>query len=56
LVSGSPREIKEMVKQRIDQLGKGGGYVLSATHNILADVPPANLVAMLEAAREHGSY
>jgi uroporphyrinogen decarboxylase len=56
LVNGSPKDIKEMVKRRIDQLAKGGGYILSATHNILADVPPVNLVAMLEAAKEYGSY
>lgn len=56
LVKGSPKEIREMVKRRIGELGRGGGYVLSATHNILSDVPPENLVAMLEAARESGGY
>lgn len=56
LASGTPGQIKEMVKERIGQLGRDGGYVLAATHNILTDIPPANLVAMLEAAIEYGSY
>lgn len=56
LANGTPKDIKELVKRSIDQLGKGGGYVLSATHNILSDIPPENLIAMLEAAKEYGSY
>lgn len=54
LVKGSPEQIRELVKRRVGELGKGGGFVLAATHNILSDVPPQNLAAMLEAARESG--
>ena len=28
----------------------GGGFVFQQVHNILADVPPANLAAMYDAA------
>jgi uroporphyrinogen decarboxylase len=35
---------------------KGGGYVFNQVHNIMADVPPENVVAMLEAAYEFGRY
>ena len=52
LVKGSPGQIRELVKRRIGELGEGGGFVLSATHNILSDVPPENLTAMLEAAQK----
>jgi uroporphyrinogen decarboxylase len=52
LPSGTPEEVKEEVKRRIDDLGPGGGYVLSAVHNIQAEVPPENIVAMFEAGRE----
>jgi uroporphyrinogen decarboxylase len=31
-------------------LGDGGGYVLASVHNILAEVPPENIVAMFETA------
>jgi uroporphyrinogen decarboxylase len=56
LVKGTPKDVKEMVKRRIDQLAKGGGYVLAATHNLLTDVPPENIVAMFDAAVEYGRY
>jgi len=29
----------------------GGGYVFQQVHNIMADVPPANVVAMSDAVR-----
>ena len=54
LPQGSPVEVRAEVKRRIDDLGPGGGYVLAAAHNIQADVPPENVVAMFEAARING--
>ena len=30
----------------------GGGFVFQLVHNILADVPPENIVAMFDAVRE----
>jgi len=56
LIKETPENVKEMVKRRIDKLGKGGGYVLSATHNLLTDVPVENIVAMFEGAAEYGQY
>ena len=32
----------------------GGGFVFNTIHNILADVPPENIVAMFEAVAEYG--
>jgi uroporphyrinogen decarboxylase len=43
------------VKRRIEDLGPGGGYVLAAVHNIQADVPPENIVALFETGKEYGS-
>ncbi|MBN1581718.1 MAG: hypothetical protein JXA89_13520 [Anaerolineae bacterium] len=48
---GTPDAVKTEVERRIRDLGPGGGYVLSAVHNIQPDVPPQNVVAMFEAAR-----
>ncbi len=56
LPRGNTRDVHEEVKRKTAAYGKGGGYVLSADHNILVDVPPENLIAMFEAAREYGSY
>ena len=44
------------MERKIDVLAKDGGYILSADHNILIDVPPQNLEAMFEAAYELGRY
>ena len=52
---GTPAEVRAQVRRRIGELGPGGGYVLSAAHNIQADVPPENVVALYDAAREGGS-
>ncbi len=53
---GSPREVKEEVKRRIEDLAPGGGYLLASCHNIQADVPPENIEAMFEAGEEYGKY
>ncbi len=56
LPNKTPKEIKEHVKKRIDIFSKNGGFVFNQVHNILADVPPENVIAMLEAAYEFGFY
>ena len=52
----TPEEVKENVKQNMKAFKPGGGYVFNNVHNIQADVPPANVLAMYEAAYEYGSY
>ena len=37
-------------------LAPGGGYVFNTVHNIQADVPPENIIAMWEALQEYGVY
>jgi uroporphyrinogen decarboxylase len=54
LPRGTPQQVREEVKRRLDDLADGGGYVLAAVHNIQADVPPENVVALFEAALEFG--
>lgn len=48
---GTPEQVKEQVKKHVDILAPGGGFVFQQVHNILADVPPENIMAMFEAAR-----
>lgn len=50
---GTPAEIRDHVRRRIEILAPGGGFVFNTVHNILADVPPANVVAMVETLAEY---
>jgi uroporphyrinogen decarboxylase len=52
LGQGTPRQVREHVRGLLEIWRPGGGYVFQQVHNIMADVPPANVVAMLDAARD----
>jgi uroporphyrinogen decarboxylase len=54
LPHGSVEEVRAEVSRLIDVLGRGGGYVLGAVHNVQPDVPVANLLAMYEQGRGTG--
>ncbi len=54
LPSGTPAEVRDDVKRNIEALAHGGGYVFNTIHNIQADVPPENIIAMWEALQEYG--
>jgi uroporphyrinogen decarboxylase len=43
---GTPKEVEEAVLNRVATLGAGGGYILASSHDISADTPPENIVAM----------
>jgi len=49
LPHGTPAEVAEDVRRRVGILAPGGGYVFQQVHNVMADVPPENVVAMLDA-------
>ncbi len=51
LSRGTPAEVRDHVRRNIDILAPGGGFVFNQVHNILAEVPPENVIAMYEAAR-----
>jgi len=50
---GTPKEVREEVKRLIDIFGDGGGFVFNTVHNVQANVPFENIVAMLEVIREY---
>jgi uroporphyrinogen decarboxylase len=56
LPSGTPQQVKDDVRRTVETLAPGGGYVFGAVHNIQADVPPENIVAVWEALQEYGVY
>ncbi len=53
---GNVSDVKNNVKMNIEALAPGGGFVFAAVHDIQADVPPENVIAMWEACREYGVY
>lgn len=56
LPRGTPAEVRDEVRRRIDDLAPGGGFIFATVHNIQADVPPENIMAMREALAEYGVY
>jgi uroporphyrinogen decarboxylase len=49
LIQGTPPQVREHVQRLMDIWRPGGGYVFQQVHNIMADIPPANIVAMFDA-------
>jgi uroporphyrinogen decarboxylase len=56
LREGTPEQVRAEVRQRLRELGPGGGYVLAPSHNIGDDVPLENVLAFFDAARAWGAY
>jgi uroporphyrinogen decarboxylase len=52
LPKASPEEVASHVRQQVAVFGKSGGWVFQQVHNILADVPPENIVAMYGAIHQ----
>ena len=53
---GTPEEVYEHVAEHIRIFAPGGGFVWAPIHNIQNTVPPENIVAALQAVRDHGNY
>jgi hypothetical protein len=49
---GTPEEVREQVLRTCEIFSKDGGFVFNTVHNIQANVPVENIVAMLEAIQE----
>jgi len=53
LPNGTPQQVKDHVRRNLDVMFRDGGFVFQQVHNIVANVPPENIVAMFEAVREY---
>ncbi len=50
---GTVDDVRKMVEERIEQLGPGGGFILSSCHNIQPDVSVDKILAMFAHARNY---
>ncbi len=56
LPHGTPEQVCEDVRRKVRALSPGGGYVISGGHNIQADVPGENILALFDTAYQYGRY
>jgi uroporphyrinogen-III decarboxylase len=52
---GTPQQVRDEVRERIDILGPGGGFVFCTIHNVQAQTPIENLLAMFDVIRSYRS-
>jgi len=50
---GTPDDVRREVRARANVLGAGGGYVCCPVHNVQADVPAENLLALYDEGRTY---
>lgn len=56
IVNGTPQQVHNEVKLRIEQMAQGGGYIVSPSQVFSQDVPLENAIAFFEVALIHGEY
>jgi len=52
LPNGSTDDVRQAVFRLLDDMAKGGGFFIGPTHNFQFDIPPENILAMYEAAKD----
>jgi len=53
---GTPDDVRSEVRERMETLAPGGGFIFCTAHNIQADTPTENILALFEAYRTFGRY
>lgn len=53
---GTPSEVSSNVRELVEIFKPGGGFVFNQVHNVMGNVPPENIVAMLDTAYEESFY
>jgi uroporphyrinogen decarboxylase len=56
LAFGTPDDVAAEVRRHVGVLAPGGGYVFASVHNIQAQVPPENVIALFDTALQEGRY
>jgi len=53
---GTTEEVRQEVRRVMQIIGPGGGCMIGAVHTVMNDVPPENVLAMVDAVEEFGHY
>ena len=53
---GTPDDVRQEVRQRIENFRAGGGWVWNTMHNVQPLVPVENVLAMYETVQEYRDY
>jgi uroporphyrinogen-III decarboxylase len=53
---GTPEEVRAEVRARIGDFRAGGGWIFNTVHNVVANVPVENLLAMYDTFHKYKSY
>ena len=56
LTMGTPDQVEAQVRQRIAEVGSGGGYLVGSSNSITSYVPLENYRALIEATFRWGKY
>jgi len=56
LGSGGPEAVAQNVRELVNVFKTDSGFVFNQVHNIMGDVPPENIIAMLDTAYEESFY
>lgn len=51
---GTPEDVKRNVREMIEKVGQGGGFIIAPTHFVPAQVPWENVQAFFDAVEEFG--
>ena len=52
MMHGTPAQVRDEVKRQCDIFGEDGGFVFNAVHNLQANMPVENAIAMIDTLRE----
>lgn len=51
---GTPQEIRAEARRLMEEIGRGGGFIIAPSHHMPGDIPVENMVAFIEAVRGDG--
>jgi uroporphyrinogen decarboxylase len=48
---GTPQQVRDEARRLVDNVGRGGGFIIAPSHDMPGDIPAENVAAFVEAVR-----